>query len=1042
MRRQSNSRSTALRRIRAAALASALALAGLAVSAAASAPPASVTIGGRPLTLSAATAVGGVAPTSRLALTLVLKSRDPAGLSALAAAVASPSSPSFHHYLTVAQFAARFGADPASVAALRVTLRGYGLHPGALAADGLSLPVSGSASDASRAFDVRLRRYRTRSGARLYSNTAAPRLPAALGSVVTDVLGLSNTPAAVPEGLARLPSKPAAKTAAAPAARAAGAGGAPAACAQASSFQAANTRFFTLDQIAKAYGFSSLYTNGDLGQGVTVALPELDPYASTAVAQTDIATFQQCYGTAAKVTVEPLVDGGPTEPLTPTAESAVDLENVIGLAPQANVDVYEGPNTGQGNYDTLATILERDSAQVISDSWGLCEQEDPIFSQIELNLLYEAAIQGESFLAAAGDRGAEGCASEWNDNLTNIPQQGGDTNAPSLAVDDPASQPYATGVGGTNLTALGPPPVQTAWDHLYWGASGGGISTLWQMPNYQLYAGVPGVLNSYSSVLPCQKASGQTSGYCREVPDVSVDGSTETGYVTFYDGGWTAFGGTSTATPVWAALIALADSSGLPGCSSPAAAATRLGFLNPLLYEVAAGDDHADAFDDITVGDNSGYFGATNPYGSYPSGPYPATPGYDMASGLGTPIATDGSSPGLVAQLCTANATQLSGAPAVSGLGVSEASPGSTITVNGSGFTRYTAVWFGGVVAASVDDISPTQLLATVPQGSGVVDVTVTDLAGWSTTAAADVFTYSPTETIVSPASGAVYGKGQTVAAAYSCVAFGAGPSACSGPVASGAAIDTSTPGVHEFTVTATDANGFATATTATYTVVSALSGVPAPSITITGPAAGGVYAQGRALKARFSCSAAAPVTITACTGTVAAGATVSTSSPGTRSFVVAATDSEGATSTTTVSYTVVAALPKITSLQETASQWLERPSKGLRLPLGTTFSFALDQSARVKLSFTRLANGRVAAGRCVPPTLAGPRARRCTRGLSAGTVTLAAAPGANSVSFAGKTSTGRLPPGTYTVVLHATGLSGRASTALALLFTIAAPKR
>jgi len=1041
MRRQPSSRGSAVvRRIRAVALASALALVGLAVHAGASAAPSSVTVGTSPLTLSAATPIGGVAPTARLALTLVLKSRDPAGLSALAAAVASPSSPSFHRYLTVAQFAARFGADPASVAALRATLSGDGLHPGGLAADGLSLAVSGSAAEASRAFDVRLRRYRDRAGARLYSNTAAPRLPAALGTVVSDVLGLSNTPAAAPEGLAQLPSKSPAKAAVAPAARAAGAGGPPAACAQASSFQAANPRFFTLDQIARAYGISGLYASGDFGQGVTVALPELDPYASTSVAQTDIAAFQQCYGTAAKVTVEPLVDGGPSEPVTPTAESAVDLENVIGLAPQANVDVYEGPNTGQGNYDTLAAILERDSAQVISDSWGLCEQEDPTFSQIELNLLYEAAIQGESFLAAAGDRGAEGCASEWNDNLTDIAAQR-DANAPLLAVDDPASQPYATGVGGTNLTALGPPPVQTAWDHLYWGASGGGISTLWQMPNYQLYAGVPGVLNSYSSLLPCQQASGQTSGYCREVPDVSVDGSTETGYVTYYEGGWTAFGGTSTATPVWAALIALADSSGLPGCSSPAAAATRLGFLNPLLYEIAAGDDHADAFDDITVGDNSGYFGATSPYGSYPHGPYPATVGYDMASGLGTPIATDGSSPGLVAQLCTANETPLSGAPTVSGLGANEASPGSTVTVDGSGFTRYTAVWFGGVVAASVDDVSPTQLLATVPQGSGSVDVTVTDLAGWSTTAAADVFTYSPTETIVSPATGAVYLRGQVVAASYSCAAFGAGPASCSGPAASGAAIDTSTPGVHAFTVTATDANGFSTATTATYSVVSSVVSSPPPSIKITGPAAGGVYAQGKALKAQFSCSASAPVTITACTGTVAAGAAVSTSAPGKRTFAVTATDSQGTTSETSVNYTVVAALPKITSLQEAASRWLERRSKGLRLPVGTTFSFALDQAARVKLSFTRLASGRVDAGRCVSPALAGPRARRCTRSLSAGTLTLPAQSGANTVPFAGRTSAGRLPPGTYTVVLHATGLSGRASMALALLFTIAAPK-
>ena len=1029
--------SRVFRGFRRGALAMPLALIGLAVSAGASAAPSSITVGGSPLPLAAATPIGGVAPNARLTLTLVLKSRDPTGLAALASAVSNPASPSYHRYLSVGEFAARFGADSASIAALRETLRGDGLHPRALAADGLSLSVSGSAAQASRAFDVSLRRYRVRSGAQLYSNTAAPRMPASLGGVVTDVLGLSDTPAAVPAGLARLASKAPSKTAAKPVARAAsGGGGAPVACSQASSFQAANPRFFTLDQIAKAYGINGLYANGDFGQGVTIALPELDPYASTAVEQTDIAAFQQCYGTAAQVTVEPLVDNGPTEPATPTAESAVDLQNVIGLAPQANVDVYEGPNTGQGNYDTLAAILERDNAQVISDSWGLCEQEDPIFSQIELNLLYEAAIQGESFLAAVGDRGAEGCASEWNDNLTNIAQQGGDANAPKLAVDDPASQPYATGVGGTNLTALGPPPIQTAWDHLYWGASGGGISTLWPMPNYQLYAGVPGVLNSYSSLLPCQQASQQTSGYCREVPDVSVDGSTETAYVTYFDGGWKAFGGTSTATPVWAALVALADSSRLPGCSSPATAATRLGFLNPLLYEIAAGDDHADAFDDITVGDNSGYFGATDPYGSYPNGAYPATPGYDMASGLGTPIATDGSSPGLVAQLCTANATPLSAAPAVSGLTASEASPGSTVTVDGSGFTRYTAVWFGGVVAAAVDDISPTQLLATVPQGSGSVDVTVTDLAGWSTTGATDVFTYSPTARIISPVSGAVYSQGQHVTASYSCTAFGAGPTSCSGPAASGTTIDTSAVGVHNFPVTAIDANGFSTTTAAAYTVVAP------PSIAISEPAPGGVYAQRQELDAKFTCAASAPASITGCAGTVGAGTAINTATLGTHSFTVAATDSQGTTSTLTASYTVVATLPQITRLRQTAAKWLESASNRLRLPLGTTFSFSLDQAARVKLSFTRLADGRVAAGRCVSPPLAGPRARRCTRSLSAGTLTVPAQPGPNALRFAGKTSVGRLPAGTYTVVLRATGLSGRPSAAVALLFTIAAPKR
>jgi hypothetical protein len=174
----------------------------------------------------------------------------------------------------------------------------------------------------------------------------------------------------------------------------------------------------------------------------------------------------------------------------------------------------------------------------------------------------------------------------------------------------------------------------------------------------------------------------------------------------------------------------------------------------------------------------------------------------------------------------------------------------------------------------------------------------------------------------------------------------------------------------------------------------------------------------------------------------VASGAAVNTSAPGTHSFTVAASDSLGTTSTTTASYTVVAVLPKITSLRQTALKWLERRIKGLRLPLGTTFSFSLDQAARVKLSFTRLASGRVASGRCVSPPLAGPRAQRCTRSLSAGTLSVPADRGANALAFTGKTSAGRLPAGTYTVVLRATGLSGRASPAVALLFTIAAPKR
>ena len=1057
------------RALRRAALLAALALVALAVNAAANAPAnaaakaASVVVGARPLALAGAVPLGPLAPATGLRLTLALRSRDPAGLAALAAAVSDPTSSSYHRYLSVGEFAARFGADRAGVAALRRTLRREGLRPGALSPNGLSLPVSASAAQASRAFGVTLRRYRTRAGARLYGNTAAPRMTAASAGIVAEVLGLSNARVAEPAGLVNGPSMPAwhapelpaahrqAKALAHAASSPFPGGGGPQPCSDATGFRAIYPQFYTLDQVAQAYRMDGLYAQGDFGQGVTVALFELDRYASTSWMATDLAAFQACYGTSAQVSLQPLIDGGGTP--TDTAETAVDVQNVIALAPQAKVEVYEGPNTLSGRYDTLARIVQDNTAQVISDSWGLCEQEDTLDVQIEANLLAEAAVQGETFISSTGDRGAEGCASEWNDNLTDIgpglDQQNnanfpnGDLNAPSLAVEDPASQPYATAVGGTNLLSAGPPPHETAWDHLYWGASGGGISTQWHMPGWQQNAGVPGVVNGYSTATPCAGSSDGLSGYCREVPDVAANGSTETGYVTYFEGAWDAFGGTSTSAPVWAALAALTDSalagtSSVAGCTPGAQATppshTKLGFMNPLLYEIAAGDDHAHAFNDITVGDNSGYFSGTTPYGSYPSGPYPATPGYDMTTGLGTPIASDGSSPGLVAQLCAASETPIGAAPAITTLANPEASPGSTVTINGSGFTRYTAVWFGNTVATAVNDLSPTQLVATVPPGDGSVHIRLAGLAGWSATGAGDVFTYAPTETISSPVSGATYTQGQALSASYSCAAAGTAP-ACSGSAANGGQVDTASVGVHHFTVTATDANGFSTSTTASYTVVAP------PVVAINGPAPGGVYAQGDLLSAEFSCAATAPATITSCTATVAPGTAIDTGTPGSHTFTVAATDSNGVRSTVTASYTVVASLPTLSGLHQAAARWLERASRRMRLPLGTTFSFSLDQSAHVTLSFTRLATGRLASGRCVAPARAKPRARRCTRRLPAGTLGLAGQPGANTVSFSGRTSIGALPAGSYSVVLRATGISGRPSAPVSLLFTIAAPK-
>ena len=187
-----------------------------------------------------------------------------------------------------------------------------------------------------------------------------------------------------------------------------------------------------------------------------------------------------------------------------------------------------------------------------------------------------------------------------------------------LEVQDPSSQPYVTAVGGTDLTNdATTPPTESTWDESLnatfdWpeGAGTGGISQNWPMPSYQ-----DGIINSQSSGTPC----GATTGDCREVPDVAAEADWVNGYVVYINGTWGTNGGTSAATPFWAALVALAESSVSP--------VKGLGLLNPALYALPSSD-----FNKISVGNND--YTTTN------GGQYAAGGNYNMATGLGSPIGT------------------------------------------------------------------------------------------------------------------------------------------------------------------------------------------------------------------------------------------------------------------------------------------------------------------------------------------------------------------------------------------------------------------
>lgn len=593
-----------------------LAAGALAAPGPAVARSAQVRVGALPPMAWTARTVGALAASEPLRVTIALKPRDPAALAAYARQVSSPGSSIYHHYLTPAQFAARFGASTAQVRNVRASMRSHGLTPGPATANRLAVPVTGSAGAVERAFGVLLRRAQLAGGRRAVIASAPPALDHSIVGEVQAVIGLTSVSSPRPlmarSSTARLP-------------RAAADESPPCSAATAT---AAAEGAYTADQIASAYGFDGLFASGGEGQGQTIAIYELEPFD-----QSDIAAYQSCYGTGASVTPV-AVDGGAGSG-SGSGEAALDIEQAIGLAPEAKILVYEGPNSsnnspGSGPYDTLDAIVAQDRAHVVSISWGQCEQVQGTDAlNAEQTLFEEAAAQGQSVLSATGDQGSEDCNTSGN-----------------LAVDDPGSQQFVTGVGGTSLQAAGPPPSETVWNRpgpasgqftQQGGAGGGGISAAWTMPGYQLNAARSlNVIGPYSSPSPCASAV----GYCRQVPDVSADADPMHGYLIYWNGqgtqsnmprGWQAVGGTSAAAPLWAALVADAN-------STSACHASAIGFANPGLYQ-AASSNYGEYFNDVAIGEND-FTGANN-------GRYPAGPGYDMASGLGSPKAE-----ALAAALC------------------------------------------------------------------------------------------------------------------------------------------------------------------------------------------------------------------------------------------------------------------------------------------------------------------------------------------------------------------------------------------------------
>jgi len=441
------------------------------------------------------TATGTVAPKKEISLTLGLAVRDQAALDAFVAAVGDPKSPLYKHYLTVAQFVARFGASASAIDAVTSYLKSEGLKVGTVYANHLAIGVTGTATQVEKAFGVTLHTYRDAATKRdFYANAANPTLPASIASDVVSVAGLSSY------GLRQHYSVVAKKVS-------------PSALARA-------TSDITPAKARGAYNLTSSISSGYDGAGKTVGLVEFSAYEAS-----DVAEYDSYYGLGATAASVVKVDGGTTD-TSGDVEDELDIEVEYALAPGATVKVYEAPNTDAGEI-ALYSALVSSGVNAISSSWGEDEASEPSANMTSDNTDFEeAAAQGQSVYSASGDDGA-------------------DDNGSSLSVDFPASDPYVTGVGGTTLTVTS----ADAWSkETAWSDSGGGYSSYFSTPSFQTSVNSDGERAVPDVSADANPSSGwyiYTEGAWEEVGGTSAAAPNWAAFTLDYDTAATDLGGSA-----------------------------------------------------------------------------------------------------------------------------------------------------------------------------------------------------------------------------------------------------------------------------------------------------------------------------------------------------------------------------------------------------------------------------------------------------------------------------------------------------------------
>jgi subtilase family serine protease len=603
--------------------------------------------------LPGASAFGNTPPATPEQVSIILNERNKSQLE-------SAVTGGLTRFDSVSQFAGKYGQSRAVVSVLTSYLALFGIttsvYPG-----NVDVSASGTAGEFDAALSIVTKNYHVpaQHGAggfqvpaqTVYSPTSSPHLPFRLSQHVLAILGLTNY-APFASHATHVASNLTVRASAGP-------GDQP-------------TDYLPSDFAAR-YGLTPLYKKAN-GTGETigiVTLAALDPGAPQFFWQ-NVANVPT---TGRTVTVDN-IDGGPGAPsdAAGTGETDLDVEQSGGLAPGANVVVYQAPNSDIGFIDAFFTAASSNTADTLSTSWGEAEtvitieaalgQETVTYEAAFDEVFLELADQGQSVFDTAGDAGA------YDDS--------GELGTTNLAVDTPADSPYATTSGGTTTPWSGslsssdgtvtvpvtvPQERAWGWDYL-WAAfaatsgvsfadtaignaagGGGGFSVVESEPSYQkLVSGTtnyhavqyltPTDFQPIAAGSPLQEPtewnvtstppllSGHGTG--RAVPDVSANADPFSGYLLYnpsavaagqpaLQAGW---GGTSFVAPQFNGSTAVIDSY----------LGHRVGLWNPSLYKFAAGrNSPVTPLNQVGTGNDNLF--------------YSGNPGqlYNPATGLGVP---------------------------------------------------------------------------------------------------------------------------------------------------------------------------------------------------------------------------------------------------------------------------------------------------------------------------------------------------------------------------------------------------------------------